>query len=311
MPPRRIEDVLERMSALREAPPVEAVPALRRFLGDRVNVVAAKAARIAAERQMKELIPDLLAAFARLFDNPVERDPQCWGKNAIAAALRDLEHGESAPFLRGMRHIQMEPVWGKLEDTAQPLRGACLLALVACTDIGRGELFRCLVEALTEREAVVRAEAVRGLAEMEGEEAVLLLRMKARLGDEEPQIAGQVLDALLRVEGEPAVPFVAAFLDSAGSETRDEAALALGVSRSAAAVEILRQACAAARDPGFREVLFRALSLSRRPEALEFLKTVLATGRRAETKAVLDALQLHQENPEIRRLMEKFAAGSR
>jgi hypothetical protein len=127
MATRRIEEVLERLSALRECPPAEALPALRTALADRVNVVVAKAAKIGAERQMKELIPDLLFAFNRLFEDPADRDPQCWGKNAIAGALRDLEYRESAPFLRGMRHVQMEPVWGRHEDTAQPLRGICVL----------------------------------------------------------------------------------------------------------------------------------------------------------------------------------------
>ena len=125
MATRRVEEQLDRISALREVPTAEAIPALRKGLADRVNVVVAKAAKVAAERQLRELIPDLLAAFDRMFEHPAERDPQCWAKNALASALRDLEHRESAPFQRGMRHVQMEPVWGKHEDTAQPLRGIC------------------------------------------------------------------------------------------------------------------------------------------------------------------------------------------
>jgi len=307
MATRRIEDVLERLSCLREAPQAEAVPALRKSLADRVNVVVAKAAQIAAIRQLRELLPDLLIAFDRLFENPAERDPQCWGKNAIAKALRDLEHRESAPFLRGFHHIQMETVWGKHEDTAQALRGTCLLALVACTDLARGEILQSLVEALTEPEAVVRIEAVRGLAEMQGHEAALLLRMKARIGDEEPQIAGQVFDALWKVEGEAALRFVAHFLDSQTAEIREEAALAMGASRYPRAVEFLCDACKKARDPRFREVLFRALSISREPLALEFLKEILKTGRRADVRPVLEALELHRENADIRRLLEEAA----
>ena len=164
MATRRVEDVLERLSALRDAPELQAVPALRKSLADRVNVVVAKAAQIASERQIRELVPDLLIAFDRLFEDAAERDPQCWGKNAIAKALRDLEYRESEPFCRGFHHIQMEPVWGKHEDTAQTLRGICLLAMVACADVPRGELLQSLVEALTAPEAAVRVEAVRGLA---------------------------------------------------------------------------------------------------------------------------------------------------
>ena len=67
----------------------------------------------------------------------LKRDPQCWGKNAVAKALKELEHREAAPYLRGTAHIQMEPVWGGQQDTAGPLRGICLLALPACPDIDR------------------------------------------------------------------------------------------------------------------------------------------------------------------------------
>ena len=64
--------------------------AVRKGLLDRVGLVVAKAAKIAAETQMHEALPDLVTAFNRLFEKPTERDPQCWGKNAIAKALMDL-----------------------------------------------------------------------------------------------------------------------------------------------------------------------------------------------------------------------------
>src|SRR5579863_10523793 len=121
---RDVEAEVAKLAALAGAPPAEAVPALRKALPDRVNLVVAKAAKIAAQLQERELIPDLLRAFDRLFEKPVERDPQCWGKNALAIALRDLGYQSSAPFLCGLRHIQMEPVWGGREDTAQVLRAA-------------------------------------------------------------------------------------------------------------------------------------------------------------------------------------------
>src|SRR5690242_18708285 len=104
---RNVEGELEKLGLLRDLPEQEAAVALRKALTDRVNVIVAKAAKIAAERHITALLPDLLRAFDRLFEKPVERDPQCWGKNAIAKALVDLEHREATPFLRGIRHIQM------------------------------------------------------------------------------------------------------------------------------------------------------------------------------------------------------------
>ncbi len=290
MPSRRIEETIDRLSELRDAPEAQALPALRKALTDRVNLIVAKAARVAADRRQQQLLPDLLAAFDRLFLDPVKTDTQCWGKNALAKALRDLDYRESAPFHRGMRHIQMEPVWGKHEDTAQTLRGICLLALVACTDLPRTVILRCLVDAVTEPEAVVRLEAVRGLGEMGGEDSALLLRMKARIGDEEPQIIGLVFDALWKLDGESVLPFLAGFFASPVEDARVEAALALGTSRSPAAVELLRDACEKTRDVQFRHILFRALGISRQPEAVDYLKACLKAAREADAKALEEAL---------------------
>ena len=70
MAKRRIEDQLEQLSALRDVPKREAVAAIRKALADRVNVVAAKAANLAAELDIRETVPDLRRAFDRLFDDP-------------------------------------------------------------------------------------------------------------------------------------------------------------------------------------------------------------------------------------------------
>src|SRR5580658_5552733 len=142
MPKRDVEAVVRQIGQLRDVTHPEAVAGLRKALLDRVNLVAAKAARVAAELQLRELIPELLAAFDRLFVDPVERDTQCWAKNAIAKALTEMDYRESAPFLRGSRHIQMEGVWAGQQDTAQTLRGICLLALASCNDMPRARIFR-------------------------------------------------------------------------------------------------------------------------------------------------------------------------
>src|SRR5579871_2121301 len=273
---RKVETELDRLSKLRDADPSAALPALRKALNDRVNLIVAKAAKITAERQFRELIPDLLHAFDRLLENAAERDQQCWGKNAIATALKELGHIESAPFLRGMRHIQMEPVWGgpmpgapREADTAETLRGTCLLALAACPDLDRDDALRCFVDALTEKAYTIRLEAVRALGQMGGMEAALVLRLKARLGDEEPPVLGQVFDALLGIEGERGVPLVSEFLHKAEGAVREEAALALGSSRLARAFELLQKSYNGTRDPEFREVLLRAISLTRAESAVK------------------------------------------
>ena len=272
MAKRNIEAEVDAVSALRDISPEHAAPRLRNALSDRANLVSAKAAKVAAELQLRHLIPDLLGAFDRLYVKPVERDPQCWAKNAIAQALVDLEYREHAPYLMGARHVQMEPVWGGQEDTAQTLRGICLLALVTCNDIPRAEIFRILVDAMTDKAQVVRVEAVRGIAEMEGEEASLLLRLKARLGDKEAAVTGQVFDSLLRLEPTRALPLVKGYLVGGSEELKEEAALALGASRNAEAVDILLEAIPSAVEPYFRKTVLRALGASRNEKAIAFLR---------------------------------------
>ena len=291
---RRIEEQLEALGRLRGVSPGDAAPALRKALADRVNLVAAKAANIAADLPAPDLLPDLLRAFDRLFEDPVKRDPQCWGKNAIARALKDLGHRESPAFLRGAVHIQMEPVWRGQEDTAGPLRGICLLALPACADLAREQVLRHLVDALTEPSATVRADAARALVEMQGDESALLLRLKARSGDAEPAVTGQVLESLIALERRAALPFVRQFLASS-DQVAEEAALALGSSRQSDAVDVLLEAWPTARGLEYRQALLRALSISRHARAIEFLKHLAAEGRPQDAADARAALALFPE----------------
>jgi len=307
---RQIEAEVERLNQLREAAPSEAITALRKALSDRVNLIVAKGAKMAAELRLADLLPDLLRAFDRLFEKPVERDPQCWGKNAISKALVALDHREAAPFVRGIHHIQMEPVWGGEADTAATLRGTCALALPSCDDIGRGQILRHLVDALADRALPVRSDAVRAMAQMQGDEAILLLRLKARQGDAESEVVGQAFDYLFQLESEQALPFVADFLQPKLGPIAEEAALALGSSRLPGAASLLEQTFTRQRDPDYRQLLLRAISTTRQPEALEFLLNMVRNGREAEALNAIEALALHRDSAEIRRQVE-HAAGER
>src|SRR3954453_18862518 len=109
---RNVERELEALASLRTSSASEACPRLEKALSDKINVVVAKAAALIAGLQLRELVPHLCAAFDRLLVNPTKTDPQCWAKTAIAKALKDLDHSESAIFLKGIQHVQMEPVWG-------------------------------------------------------------------------------------------------------------------------------------------------------------------------------------------------------
>ncbi len=306
---RRVEEAVDRLSRLREAGPGPATAAaLRKALGDRVGLVVAKAAKVALELDAREVVPELVEAFGRMFEDAVERDPQCWAKNAIAKALTAMDYRESEPYLRGARHIQMEPVWGGQEDSATTLRGICLLGLVTCSDVRRETIFRALVDAMADASRDVRAEAARAVAEMGGDEAPLLLRLKARVGDRELPVVGQVFDCLLQLEGARGVEFLAEFLHSGSDDVASEAALALGSSRMPEAVEALERAWEMTRDPELRFTVARAISALRLERGLEFLLGIVKKGRAQDARAALDALSLHRESEEIWRRVEAAVA---
>lgn len=299
MAKRDIEGEIAQVARLREAAPDEAAKELRKALGSRVNLIAAKAAQVSGELQLRELIPDLLSAYDRSFENAVERDKQCAAKIAIARALAQLDYREYEPFLRGMRYRQMEASWGPPVDAAIPLRGICALGLAACNDLTRAQTFRHLIDPLMDPAAVVRVEAARAIAAMDGEEAALLLRLKARMGDEEPSVIGQVFDSLLEVEREGGLPFLAEFLRGGEEELQAEAALAAGSSRLEAGVDLLLEELARVRKQSVRDVMLRGLSASRQPRAIEFLVGLLSK-ESEDAVGALDALALHRESAAIR-----------
>jgi hypothetical protein len=302
----RVETQLQSLKALRGRElTAEVLGALTNALRDRVNVVVAKAAQISGEMEAAALLPEMKNAFERLFEK--DKDPQCWGKNALAKALKDLGLQESTVFLRGVRHVQLEPVWGGQEDTATVLRGACALALVQCNDITRDETFRCLVEALVDKKEPVRMDAANALEQMGGPEAILLLRLKARMGDKDPRVTGQVLEGLLHLEPNAALPFVAEFLDVKDEEIQDEAALALGASRLPEAFELLKEAWdkAAGKRPA---LLLRAISLSRLAAAIEFLIDLVRQGRPREAEEALHELELHKDTEKVVRQIAEAVA---
>jgi hypothetical protein len=303
---RKLEDRIEQLRQLRtHAAITDANTTLRKALTDRSNLIVAEAAKTATELHLSELIPDLLTTFDRLFAEPVKSDPKCWGKTAIVKALARLDYSESPPFLRGSQHVQMEPVWGGQEDSAVQLRAHSFLALVQCTDVTRFEVLRHLVNAMNDPADPGRIEAVRAMHQLGGEECSLLLRLKARVGDRRPVIIGHVFDALLNMECDQAVPFVAEYLRSGDEALRDEAALALGASRLSGGLRELIETWKSIRSDGFSETLLRAISSSRLSEAIEFLLDLLRNGTARQSAAAAEALKLHEASPEIRTLIDE------
>lgn len=266
---------LHELEALRALPdPSAAIEPLRKALGDRSNYYVSKAAALVAELGLQSLIPDLVAAFNRFLIDPVKSDPQCWAKNAIAKALKDLGLNDAHFFLRGAKYIQLEPVWNGTEDTAATLRGASALALVTCP-LPRLEILEALADLLAaDPSKTVRADAAVAMAQLASPESLLLLRFKALTGDKDPEVIGQCLASLLDISGS-CVPFVAGFLDSPDPDVAVEAASALGTSTHPEAPEILIARYRKHPDSMLTRGILLSLGASRFPQSADFLLSVV------------------------------------
>jgi hypothetical protein len=260
---------------------------VRKMLGSRSNLLVAKAARLAGDAGLDELTPDVLAAFERFFIDAAKTDPQCWAKNALSKALVKLEHRDKDVYLRGMRHHQLEPVWGGQSDTAGALRGTCTHALVDCPGISDADLLTALLEPLTDTDKTVRMEAARAIGQAGGPSAALVLRLRALLAKAEPEVEamGAVYSALLAVEGARAITVVAAALEE-GDDLAAEAAFALAEMRTPEAMSALMERLRAGADTWFGSVLLSAIALTRLPEAMDYLIAAIARDAREAPDAI-------------------------
>jgi hypothetical protein len=311
-PARGFDEQLAQIEQLRasidlsSAPDASTVAYIRKTLAHRSNYLVSKAAALIADlashAAIAALLPDVLTAFDRFFTDPVKTDPQCWAKAALAKALVKLEHRQKHAYLRGMRHHQMEPVWGGETDTAGALRSTCTHALVDCPGISDAGLLTLMLEPLTDGDKTVRMEAVRAVAHIGGVSAALLLRLRALLGKDEPEVLGAVYAALLGLEGAAAMPLVAKAMKD-GDDLAAEAAFALADLRSTEASAALLARLNEGADAWFTSVLLSAIALTRQPAAIDYLLAVIARNAR-EAATALEALARITPSAELRARIE-------
>jgi HEAT repeat protein len=157
-----LEEQLDRLAELRGQPPSpEGRAEAAKYLTSKMNLVAAKAARIAGEWLAAELTPQLVAAFDRFMVKPETTDRRCAAKIEILKALCKLEYPSPAVFRRGLRHVQMEPTWGGSVDTAAEVRALGAMGL-AQTDYP--DALEEILPLLLDPERDARIGAVRAIA---------------------------------------------------------------------------------------------------------------------------------------------------
>jgi hypothetical protein len=226
----------------------------------------------------------------------------------LSRALAAFEHSDAAVFLRGMKHIQLEPVYGGVSDSAGTLRATCALALVQCRSLPEADLLRHLVELFADKDKSVRVEVAHAVENVNSLAAALVLRVRAILGNDEPEVLGACYSGILQIEGTPAIPWVGKYVADA-DEAAGEAALALAGTHKLEAFNILREQLEAASDRWFRSVLLSAIALTRQEVAVEFLfEQVKKESLLAE--AAIEALLRAGLAEESISQLEKAVAGS-
>lgn len=245
-----------------------------------------------------KVIAVLQAAFVRLLEDPLQRDPSCYGKLAIAKALYDADVPAHEIFVAGSRHIQNEPVMGGKQDTAAELRGICIMALV------HQHHARAMVEAarlLADRERAARSAAARALA-ASGDRIVAepLLRLRIEAGEGDPVVLGECFASLLELAPEESLPYLASFVDSHDDDVAEASILALGGSRLEGALAILRERAEEFCGVGRRRMLFLGIALLRTDPAWSYLLERIGDAAAPTAGEAIDALATFSHDDTLR-----------
>ena len=174
------DKTLQALSRVKELEAEESTEAthneLIALLDHRSNHVVGPAAELTGEWELEAAIPSLEKAFYHFLENPTKTDPGCVAKRPIVETLTKLGCANAELFLTGVRTIQLDPMWGKPEDTAAGLRGVSGRALLS---IRHPEAMLIHADLLMDTKIETRRIAIDSLAELGTSDAELMLRTLA------------------------------------------------------------------------------------------------------------------------------------
>ncbi len=298
---KKLETLTAQLNQIRAEPTSEmGLATLEEVLNSKHSIAIAQAAKLIGEAEIHDLVPQLVKTFDRLMEKAADRDPGCRAKAEIADCLYRLEHRDADLFLQGIRHMQMEPVWGGQVDTAPKLRGLCALGLVR---MNYPDVMVELADLLADGEPEARIGAARAIAYSENPLGVALLRLRIQVGDI-PAVLGECVAALLQLSVEYCLPLATAFLeagrresdDREAIETAEVVALVLGESRRPEALPLLQTWWKKATHPELRQSGLLAIAMLRRDEAIQWLLQLLAEAPKKDAAGALEALGLYQND---------------
>jgi HEAT repeat protein len=301
---RKLEELLATLAQIQENPTsVEGRATLRHVLSSKFSIAIARAAKLVAASDLFELIPELVAAFDRLISSAKETDQGCLAKHAIAEALYRLDYSDETLFLQGIRHVQMEAVWGGQEDTAAALRGTCALGLVR---MNYPEVMSELADLLADPKPAARVAAARAIAYSENPAGVPLLRLRIKVGDELP-VFSECIMALLKLAPTQSLPLMQTLLQIdrplltavADGGKVEAVALALAESQLPQAFSILRQWWEKVPDRELRQSALLAIATLRQTDAQAFLLTLIGEGSLQDAKDAIHALGIYRQDAQL------------
>lgn len=292
------QQALKQLAALKTATGAgNLVNELKPYLAHRSNLVIAKAAKIAREQGVSALLPELVRAFEKLMRDPARLDKRCAAVTEIASALYEMDYREPEVYLQGIRHVQMEASFGPPVDVAAALRGICAQGLVRTR---HPQALPEVVSLLVNPQAPARLGAVRALASNGGDAGVLVLRLKALVGDPDPEVIAECFSGLLAADREHSIEFVAGYIDAGDVEISEAAILALGASRLPNAIDVLKDKLERTVRGPLRKTLLLALATSRDEGALNFLVSLLDSASVETASSIVTALAVHKNRERIR-----------
>jgi len=255
--------------------------------------LVAAAAKLVEDHRLEPLVPGLAAAFDRLCDDAVKRDPGCRGKLAIARALHALDHWDDRVFVAGLYYEQREG-WGQ-DDTAAELRGVCGLAHA---HFGRPDALDVLAGLLGDPQRTTRVAAAQGLGDAGRPDASALLRFKVMTGDPEPEVLAACLESLIALARDASYDFIVKLL-AAHDERAEVAALALGAGRFAEAFDAISGWCIGCGPEQRHRVGYLALALLRAPAATDYLLAAIRSHGRLDAVAAASALATFKDDASV------------
>ena len=307
MPKRSsIDDRLDALAQLRRGPATsDAVAAVKSSLGDKSNLVVAKAGVVAKELSMPILVPDLVIAFNR-FINQSGQDKGCAALTAIVAALQSMGASESDVYLRGIHHVQMEASYGGPVDAAINLRCESAFGLVG---MGYRDIMWELAALLADAQKECRLAAARAIGHSRADAGLPLLKYKILSGAMDGDVAAECLASLPQINAAKSIPFLGKQLDSGDPQLAEAAALALGSTRRPEAFDLLRKQFDSNLSATSRAVLLLGIATLRIEAGIAFLLSVVSIADPRSAGDAVKALALYRRDDAIRKSVVKAVAG--